>query len=93
MVVGPVWSGRRGGPIVGVGGGVYLWCMARTNIDIDDVACETVMRRYNLASKRDAVNFALRTVAAEALDVDQARGLRGSGWEGDLDELRASRLR
>ncbi|MDQ2848561.1 MAG: type II toxin-antitoxin system VapB family antitoxin [Actinomycetota bacterium] len=66
--------------------------MARTNIDLDDEACGTVMRRYHLASKRDAVNFALRIVAAEALDLDRARGLRGSGWDGDLDELRASRV-
>jgi len=65
--------------------------MTRTNIDIDDAACETVMRRYHLRTKREAVNFALRTVASEALDLDQARRLRGSGWEGDLDEMRASR--
>lgn len=65
--------------------------MARTNIDLDDRACETVMRRYHLASKREAVNFALRIVAAEALDLGQARRLRGSGWDGDLDELRTSR--
>lgn len=67
--------------------------MGRTNIDLDDDACDAVMRRYNLSSKRDAVNFALRTVAAEALDLDQARRLRGAGWDGDLEELRASRAR
>lgn len=66
--------------------------MARTNIDLDDEACATVMRRYQLSSKREAVNFALRIVAAEALDLDHARALRGSGWAGDLDELRASRV-
>jgi Arc/MetJ family transcription regulator len=65
--------------------------MARTNIDIDDDACKAVMERYHLASKRDAVNLALRRVAAEALDLDDARALRGSGWDGDLDELRANR--
>lgn len=65
--------------------------MARTNIDIDDVACETVMQRYQLSSKRDAVNFALRLAAGEVLDVDSARSLRGSGWEGDLNEMRQSR--
>ena len=70
---------------------MYRWCMARTNIDVDEEACATVMRRYRLASKRDAVNFALRTVAGEALDLEQARRLRGSGWEGDLDELRTGR--
>ena len=50
------------------------------------------MDRYDLATKREAVNFALRTVAAEALSVDAARRLRGSGWDADLDELRASRV-
>lgn len=70
---------------------VYDWCMARTNIDIDDDACRIVMDRYHLGSKREAVNFALRTVAGEALSVDAARDLRGSGWEGDLDEIRATR--
>ena len=65
--------------------------MSRTNIDIDDEACETVMDRYHLTSKRDAVNYALRLVAAEALDLDDARALRGSGWEGDLAQMRAGR--
>jgi Arc/MetJ family transcription regulator len=65
--------------------------MARTNIDIDDEACQVVMDRYHLATKRDAVNYALRLVASEALGLDEARALRGSGWEGDLEEMRASR--
>ena len=49
------------------------------------------MERYHLGTKRDAVNFALRAVAGEPLDVDDARRLRGSGWDGDLDEMRANR--
>ncbi|MCB1685453.1 MAG: type II toxin-antitoxin system VapB family antitoxin [Pseudomonadales bacterium] len=65
--------------------------MARTNIDIDEAACAEVMRRYQLSSKRDAVNLALRTLAAEPLTLPAARSLRGSGWEGDLDELRRTR--
>jgi len=69
---------------------VYPRCMARTNIDIDDEACAAVMRRYGLRSKRDAVNFALRELAA-VLTVDEARQLKGSGWDGDLDEMRQSR--
>ncbi len=67
--------------------------MSRTNIDIDDEACRTVMERYRLTTKRDAVNFALRTVAGEPLSLDAARRLRGSGWEGDLEEMRTSRAR
>ena len=50
------------------------------------------MRRYRLATKREAVNFALRTLAAEPLDIDEARGMRGTGWDGELDELRSGRL-
>ncbi len=65
--------------------------MSRTNIDIDEQACAEVMRRYELASKREAVNLALRTLAGEALDLDGARALRGSGWDGDLEGLRAAR--
>jgi Arc/MetJ family transcription regulator len=70
---------------------VYRWCMSRTNIDLDDEACRAVMERYQLRTKRDAVNFALRTLAAEPLTVEEARRLRGSGWEGNLDDIRTSR--
>jgi len=49
------------------------------------------MARYHLPTKREAVNFALRSVAAEPLGLDEARGLRGSGWDGDLEEMRTSR--
>ncbi len=65
--------------------------MSRTNIDIDDNACRTVMERYHLPSKREAVNYALRLAAGEALDLNTARSMRGSGWEGDLEEMRESR--
>lgn len=65
--------------------------MSRTNIDIDDEACDAVMHRYHLRSKRDAVNLALRLIAAEALSVAEAHQLRGSGWDADLDELRSGR--
>ena len=65
--------------------------MSRTNIDLDDDACRTVMHRYHLRTKREAVNYALRLVAGEELDLEDARAMRGSGWDGDLDEMRASR--
>ena len=70
---------------------MYVWCMSRTNIDLDDSAVEIVMARFNLSTKREAVNFALRALAAEPLPLEQARSLRGSGWEGDLDTMRGSR--
>jgi len=62
----------------------------RTNIDIDDHACAEVMRRYRLATKRAAGNFALRALAAEPLSVGEARVLHGSGWERELETMRAA---
>jgi Arc/MetJ family transcription regulator len=91
-----IGAGRRGGlpgtgDVLAAAVVVYHRCMSRTNIDVDDEACRVVMERYQLKTKRDAVNFALRTVAAESLSLEAARRLRGSGWDGDLGELRASR--
>lgn len=71
---------------------MYAWCIVRTNIDIDAKACTAVMARYGLKTKREAVNLALRRLAAEPLDLDEALSLRGSGWDGDLEEMRASRI-
>lgn len=65
--------------------------MARTNIDIDEKACTAVMHRYQFSTKREAVNFALQSLASEPFSLDQARKLRGSGWDGDLDEMRTNR--
>lgn len=62
--------------------------MARTNVDIDEEACAAVMRRYHLATKREAVNFALRSLASEPFSDEEAQQMRGAGWAGDLDEMR-----
>jgi Arc/MetJ family transcription regulator len=67
--------------------------MSRTNIDIDEKACAEVMQRYQFATKREAVNFALQSLAGEPLSLDEAQSLRGSGWDGDLDEMRTNRFR
>lgn len=66
---------------------VYNMCMARTNIDIDEVACDAVMQRYGLKTKRDAVNFALRQVGRVAT-LEEALAMEGTGWDGDLDAMR-----
>jgi Arc/MetJ family transcription regulator len=65
--------------------------MSRTNIDIDDKLVAEVMHRYNLNTKREAVDLALRELAGQALTTEQALQLEGSGWEGDLAKLRAAR--
>ena len=50
------------------------------------------MRRYRLATKGEAINLALRMLAAETASIDEARALRGIGWEGDLDAMRSNRV-
>ena len=62
--------------------------VARTNIGIDEEACAAVMRRYGCTTKREAVNLALREVA-RSMTLDEALAMRGSGWDGDLDEIRS----
>ena len=66
--------------------------MARTNIDIDEEAVAEVMKRHRLRTKSEAVNFALRRIAAEVTSLEEALGMRGSGWDGDLDEMRSGRV-
>lgn len=62
--------------------------MGTTTIDIDTEACAAVMRRFGLASEDEAVNFALRSLVVEPLTVPEALALEGSGWIGDLDQMR-----
>jgi Arc/MetJ family transcription regulator len=64
--------------------------MSRTNIDLDDAAVAVVMERYHLSTKREAVNFALQALAAEPMTTERARQMRGTGWAGDLDDMRAA---
>jgi Arc/MetJ family transcription regulator len=67
--------------------------MSRTNVDVDDAVIARVMRRYGLRTKRAAIDLALRRLDLEPMDRTEALAMRGSGWEGDLDELRAGYLR
>ena len=64
-------------------------CMARTNIDIDDDLLDRVRTTYGLRTKRETVDFALRRLLVQPMDRAEALGMQGTGWEGDLDALRA----
>jgi Arc/MetJ family transcription regulator len=68
---------------------VYPLHIGRTNVEIDDELITRVMRRYGLPTKRAAVDLALRRLDLEPMTRDEALAMRGTGWEGDLDELRA----
>jgi Arc/MetJ family transcription regulator len=70
------------------------WCMVvdmgRTNLEIDDELVGRAMRLYRLRSKREAVDFALRRLVGEPMDRKEALAMEGSGWAGDLAEMRAA---
>ena len=65
-------------------------CM-RTNIEIDDELMSEVQRLTGLKTKREAVDFALREVAARhrRLGILELRGR--VHWEGDLAASRRGR--
>lgn len=63
--------------------------MSRTNIDIDDALIGRVMQRHGLRTKREAVDYALRRLAPAPPSREELLALRGTGWSGDLDEIRA----
>jgi Arc/MetJ family transcription regulator len=67
--------------------------MMRTNIVIDDALMREAMKATGLKTKRAVVEAGLRKLVQLK---DQARALeelRGTGWDGDLDEMRGKRRR
>ena len=46
------------------------------------------MRRFNLPSKRAAVDLALRRLLGEPMTRDEILALQGVGWSGDLERSR-----
>lgn len=65
--------------------------MGRTNVVVDDELVERVKRLYGLRTTREAIDYALRRLAGEKSPRDMLE-LRGTGWEGDLDEMRRTRF-
>jgi Arc/MetJ family transcription regulator len=63
--------------------------VTRTNVDIDDELIGRAMRVYRLRSKREAVDLALRRLIGEPMNDEEALAMEGSGWAGDLNEIRA----
>jgi len=63
--------------------------VSRTNIEIDNDLIHAVMRRYRLATKREAVDYALRRLLGDPMTRSELLSMRGSGWDGDLEAMRA----
>ncbi|MHA6627797.1 type II toxin-antitoxin system VapB family antitoxin [Pseudonocardia sichuanensis] len=66
--------------------------MGRTNIDIDDELVTEAMRKFGLKTKKEAVDPALRRLVGPRLSPEFFESLEGIGWDGDLDEMRESRV-
>ncbi|MDQ3823444.1 MAG: type II toxin-antitoxin system VapB family antitoxin [Actinomycetota bacterium] len=64
--------------------------MGRTNVVVDDMLVARAMKLYGLRTKREAIDFALRRLVGSHSARDMLE-LKGMGWDGDLDELRAAR--
>lgn len=63
----------------------------RTNIEIDDQLMAEAMKALGARTKREAVEEALRRSVRAQRQLEALRGLRGLGWEGDLDDMRTSK--
>jgi len=68
--------------------------VGRTNIVIDEQLIGRVIRRYGLRTKREAVDFALRRLmdGIEPMSTEEFLAMEGSGWHGDLDEVKGDGL-
>jgi Arc/MetJ family transcription regulator len=63
----------------------------RTNIEIDNKLMAQAMRLTRLPTKRAVVEEGLRLIVRLGKQAQALKGLRGLGWEGDLDEMRRDR--
>jgi len=63
----------------------------RTNIDLGDTLVEQAMAATGQRTKKGAIDEALRRLVRAHEQRQAIEDLRGLGWEGDLDEMRAGR--
>ena len=58
----------------------------RTNIEIEDTYVQTIMRRYGVRTKTDAVDLALRHLAGQPMSREEAVAMRGADAIGTIPE-------
>ncbi len=58
----------------------------RTNIEIDDDHLRTIMDRYGIHTKTEAVDLALRHLAGQPMTRDEALAMRGANAIGHLPD-------
>jgi Arc/MetJ family transcription regulator len=76
--------------VVRFGVQVYTRCMKRTNVVLDDKLVARARKLTGLRTARDVLERALRELVAREEQRRLALRLRGSGWNGDVDEMRRS---
>lgn len=58
-------------------------------IEVDDRLVDLAVRLHRLPDRRAAVDLALRRLLGEPMGREEALAMEGSGWAGDLEEIRA----
>ena len=61
----------------------------RIEVDVKEELLEAVRERYHLTSRRATVEFALRRAAVRPMSKEEALGMEGAGWDGDLEAMRS----
>jgi Arc/MetJ family transcription regulator len=57
---------------------------SRTNIELDDEAVATIMERYGLKTKREAVELALHHLAGHPLSKEEVLAMEGTDFIEDV---------
>jgi Arc/MetJ family transcription regulator len=63
----------------------------RTNIEIDEALIREAMAALGAKTKREAVDMALGDAVRIKRQLRAIQELRGSGWIGDLEEMRTDK--
>lgn len=61
---------------------------SRSPVLVDDRLVHLVMERYRFPTRHAAVEFALERAAEPPMTREEMLAMQGSGWSGDLDEIR-----
>ena len=73
-------------------GGANVGRKVRTNVVVDEGLVRRVMDLYQLRTKREAIDFALRHMANLEERKRKTQALQGIGWEGDLEKMRRGKI-
>lgn len=72
---------------------IHIEASVRTNIDLDDALLEQAMAVTGQRTKKGAIEEALRRLVRAHEQRQAIADMRGLGWDGNLDAMRAERGR